>query len=750
MKTLPLLLCYCLSAVQMHSQDQKGVTPVSAASNNANGTTRAVVIGISDYQDPGIPNLKYAHRDAEAYADYLKSGAGGSLSDDQVTLLTNENATLANIAAGIDGLIDASQSGDRAIIYFSGHGDVETKIGEGFLLPYDSPAKTYMAGGFALHYLQSIILALSDKNVQVIVITDACHAGTLAGSKINGTQKTLAAMQQQYRNEIKLLSCQPDEYSLEGEQWGGGRGVFSFFLVNGLMGLADNNQDLAVNLLELGRYLEEKVPAETDPEIQIPMTVGNRTTTLANVDKEILARLQTENSGTGPTLNSIGSKGLEEDVLAAASPEVRDQYLAFKAALANDALLTPAGSSANDLYILLSNEQELAPLYGLMRRNLAAALLNESQQVVIKLLNNDPTELAKVFGRGLYRHIPAYLDRAAELLGTQHYMYNRTKGLQHLFEAYNLLTNTPYPELAILQNKEAIPLAIQALKLMGAGAFIYDFLGSLYAPINADSAAYYFKKASQFSPTYASPYNNIGIMYSWTRNPFLEMKYYKKAIKTDPRYFPAYINIGTDFNRKGKFAQAAAWYNKAIKVFPNALAYANLGNTCFEQGRHAEAEKMCLKAIELQPSYFKSYQVLAKVYKATDQHSQLSKLLLKMEALADARHGDYAEVALGYLHLNDLDRFQSNYYKANANLEPLPPEFFYTVSRSYALQHQNEEALNWLYLAFNRGFNNRKQLRNDKALDVIRDDPRFRAMKREYLSVFRISCKACVFSTVKK
>ena len=28
---------------------------------------------------------------------------------------------------------------------------------------------------------------------------------------------------------LKFFSCQPDEFSLEGQQWGGGRGVFSYF-----------------------------------------------------------------------------------------------------------------------------------------------------------------------------------------------------------------------------------------------------------------------------------------------------------------------------------------------------------------------------------------------------------------------------------------------------------------------------------------------------------------------------------------
>ena len=30
-----------------------------------------LVVGISEYQDEGIPDLRFAHRDAQAFADYL-------------------------------------------------------------------------------------------------------------------------------------------------------------------------------------------------------------------------------------------------------------------------------------------------------------------------------------------------------------------------------------------------------------------------------------------------------------------------------------------------------------------------------------------------------------------------------------------------------------------------------------------------------------------------------------------------------
>lgn len=246
-----------------------------------------------------------------------------------------------------------------------------------------------------------------------------------------------------------------------------------------------------------------------------------------------------------------------------------------------------------------------------MRRNLAAALLNEAQQIINNVLKNDPAEQARIFGRGLYRHIPESLERAAELLGSDHFMYDRVNGLQNLFRAYNLLTNTPYPELLILQNKAAIPYAQKALELMGGDPFIYDFLGSLYAPIDEDLANACFQKALQYSPTYASPYNNMGVMFGWNDRPRQKIRSFKKAIKKDPLYFPAYDNLGLVYKNKGNYRRAEAWYQKSLNAFPNALAYSNLGRIYYEQ-----------------------------VY------------------------------------------------------EPLPPAFFYEVSRTYALQDRKEEAIN--------------------------------------------------------
>jgi hypothetical protein len=73
MKYLPILLAttICLSL----SAQEKGATPLAQSSivNPKSSTTRAVVVGISDYQHPAIPDLRFPDRDAEAFANFLHS-----------------------------------------------------------------------------------------------------------------------------------------------------------------------------------------------------------------------------------------------------------------------------------------------------------------------------------------------------------------------------------------------------------------------------------------------------------------------------------------------------------------------------------------------------------------------------------------------------------------------------------------------------------------------------------------------------
>src|SRR5690606_30940587 len=113
-------------------------------------------------------------------------------------------------------------------------------------------------------YLQGIVKSLSlQQGVEVVLITDACRAGKLAGDDFDGNHIVAKTLAESFGKEIKMLSCKQDELSQEGPQWGGGRGAFSFYLVEGLMGLADQGQDGEVSVREIRNYLEEQVYTDT-------------------------------------------------------------------------------------------------------------------------------------------------------------------------------------------------------------------------------------------------------------------------------------------------------------------------------------------------------------------------------------------------------------------------------------------------------------------------------------------------------
>lgn len=486
------------------------------------GTTRAVIIGISDYQDDGIPDLNYAHKDAEAFYTYLKSVAGGEVPDKNIKLLTNEKATQGQIGAALYWLMEVSKEGDKAIIYFSGHGDVENKtiVSMGYLLPYDCNSKIYMVGGLSLDALQAFVSTLTIKNKsEVILITDACRAGKLAGSSINGTQLTNANLAKQFSNEIRILSCQPDEFSLEGEQWGEGRGAFSYHLIDGLYGLADNNNDLNVKLLELGRYLEDKVTAETNPHSQIPMVVGNKGSIISYVDEATLAQRKKERQLEIPQLLTTDTKMAEDLYLANVTVQDSLLYKQFENQLIAGNLLEPAGNSAYDLYKQIIQNKELQPLHGTTRRNLAAALQDESQKSINAYLNANPVELKKRYeADSNYQQFPRYIEKAAEILGEENFFYPTLMANFHYFNGLKQRLDLDKDlDVDSLQYIEAINTQKQALSFRQYAPYILNELGVLYSKLKQDSIAFeYYEKAMKMAPQWGLPYVNysLGLYYT--------------------------------------------------------------------------------------------------------------------------------------------------------------------------------------------------------------------------------------------
>ncbi|MEZ4958362.1 MAG: tetratricopeptide repeat protein [Saprospiraceae bacterium] len=663
-----------LLSLLLHAQ-QKGATPITRHPSPATGHTYAVVVGISDYQDSDIPDLRFADRDAEAFANFLRSPAGGSLDGDHLQLLTNEHATGAQIFTALDWLIDEVQEGDRVIIYFSGHGDVESKrISQpGYLLGWDAPARVYAAGGtMNIRDFQDYVSTLSVNNRgNVLVITDACHSGKLSGSGIDGAQLTNQNLARQYQNEVKILSCQPNEYSIEGEQWGGGRGAFSYHLVDGLYGMADGNADGAVNLLEIGRYLQDKVTSEVAPQSQVPMTVGNFTEKLVDVFPDVLAQIREGKKGQLQLFTATESRGIEDEVLAAADSNIVEMYAAFQQAIKDKKFLEPAGACANFYYEILSKEPQLERLHASMRRNYAAALQDDVQQVLNKWLKNDVNEV--MMNRQLrfdkYNPYPQYLQRAAELLGPEHYMYPILLARKLYFEGYlaQQKEGTSREEFGqqVLEKYRA------SLLLVPDQPVVYYSMSSVFGNtmMQADSMEYFAELATGLIPSWVVPYITVGNIYKSRYKDFGRSKIFlEKASGIDSNSLLVLNAWGLYYFDLKDYPEAEAVYKKLIAL-DSTNSY-NIGRNNFGMvyratGRIEEAIEMYKKAIEIEPTNSYPYSNLGFIYSTYTKEYSLAEKYLKKAIQLDSNNANfYFRLASVFNNTRHYDKAEEQYKKA--------------------------------------------------------------------------------------
>ena len=100
-----------------------------------------------------------------------------------------------------------------------------------------------------------------------------------------------------------------------------------------------------------------------------------------------------------------------------------------------------------------------------------------------------------------------------------------------------------------------------------------------------------------------------------------------------------------------------------------------------------------------------------------------------------ARHPDYVDVLriLGNL-LTLKGRFAEGLQidRRLVQLRPNDPLAHYNLACSYALLKRPEQAIKTLYRAVELGYRDFRYMREDRDLDAIRHDPRFRQLLREY------------------
>lgn len=235
----------------------------------------AIVVGISTYQSERL-TLKYADRDAEDFATLLQTPLGGNFAPDHVEKLVNDEATTFAITRALRSFLKKPSREDVVIIYFACHGAPDPdRPANLYLLTHDTDPDDI--AGTALP-MREIDLALRENLLaeRVVVLADTCHSAGLGGgvgrrntADNAGAFNTYLQAVSQTRGGVALLtSAEANETAQEGAQWGGGHGVFTHYLLQGLLGDADGYGERAkdgiVTVGELFDYVRANVTRATN------------------------------------------------------------------------------------------------------------------------------------------------------------------------------------------------------------------------------------------------------------------------------------------------------------------------------------------------------------------------------------------------------------------------------------------------------------------------------------------------------
>ena len=485
-----------------------------------------ISIGISDYEN--IRKLKYAHKDAIAFTKFVESN---KLWDGKknISLLINEQATSGNIVATLQSSLNNIDSCDLVLFYFAGHGDSEDSINteSSFLLAYEAPLNNYRIGDcFTSDELSYYLVNVADKGAQAIVIIDACRSGAinLTGGE-NGAENTYKAFLKRKRSEIRILSTQHNQGSIEKGELGGGRGVFSYYLEKGLQGAADNNKDSLVVMSEITNYVTPNVELETQYQQSPTYELNNYSFPLSTYSK--IFENENENITLPNDLDKIATTArlLNPDYNGKCKKEFNSFY-------------TDLNSNSCDLDTLFKHYSNLKycepELAGKIQNELIGYLINEIHHIVVGSLNGKTNPKKSLFDKAIHM-----IDTVQLYLGDKQtsFYYRTLNDTKLMLTALNMTmfgdAVTPSKNDLIEKKYELIDAISQTTNnghLLYALSAVYSKLGQI------DSSIYFLQKSIEKSPTWLNPKYQLIKKYRENGNISMAIEEINRVLTLDTIY----------------------------------------------------------------------------------------------------------------------------------------------------------------------------------------------------------------------
>ena len=250
------------------------------------GQKYALLVGVKAYIPTELKKLNYTENDVTELAAALTAGGYPA---DNVRLLTQAAAdnnpellpTGKNILAALEDVARKCQPGDSLLVAFAGHGVQYQSSDESYFCPMDArlaDRATLLPFGEVGRQLEQCKASFK------LLLVDACRNDPLADTR--GVDSLKLESVTRPREKLRpggtaiLFSCSAGEKAFEDPELK--HGVFFHFVIQGLRGDADLDQDGSVVLPELEvytkkhvhQYVSDKFHTEQTPDLVAKTTTG--------------------------------------------------------------------------------------------------------------------------------------------------------------------------------------------------------------------------------------------------------------------------------------------------------------------------------------------------------------------------------------------------------------------------------------------------------------------------------------------
>ncbi|NJL64621.1 MAG: peptidase C14, partial [Methylacidiphilales bacterium] len=215
-----------------------------------------LLVGINQYEDGGLPSLRYPAVDCQGLGEALFKATQGFPQKEVIVHhdFAEVKPTAKTVRQSLQKMVSQTRSQDTILLYFSGHGILEPSSQQAVLCMTDTQKNNLMGTGIPMQELLQM-LANSSAHQQLVCL-DTCHSGDMVlvggnnavsrdaeNSSFNTTSQMLQVLRQraaQSKGFCALLSCDQGQKSWEFPELG--HGVFTYYLMRGLLGEAADSQ----------------------------------------------------------------------------------------------------------------------------------------------------------------------------------------------------------------------------------------------------------------------------------------------------------------------------------------------------------------------------------------------------------------------------------------------------------------------------------------------------------------------------